>query len=119
MRSIPHSSFCLVARSVLCLSGSLCLSSGSSLLCRSLSSSGLSSLCSLFLSLGSSLSSLLVGHLLGNSLVNSLLCLQCISSSILLGLSLCLSDLSQTVLLVSLPGLELLLGSSLDRKSVV
>ena len=42
-----------------------------------------------------------------------------IGSSILLCLSICLSDLCQTVLLVSLPGLKLLLGSSLIESALL
>ena len=71
----------------LCLSRSLCLSSGCSLLngsfCGSLCSSGLSSLCSLFLSFGSSLGGLLLSYLLSLLLVLSLLSLELCSSSVL------------------------------------
>ena len=89
-----------------------CFSSGS-FLSGSLGSSGLSSLCSLFLSLGSSLGSLLFSYLLSLLLVLSLLSLELGSSSVLLSLGLSLGNLVQTILLVSLPSLELLLCSSL------
>ena len=96
-------------QSELCLSGSLLSRS----FCGSFSSCLFSSLCSFFLSFSSLDGSLLLGNLLGNLLVDGLLSLQSGSSSVLLGFGISLSNLLQTILLVSLPGIELLLSSSL------
>ena len=87
--------------------------SGSSFLSRSLSSSFLSSLCSLGLSLCGSSSGLLLSHLLGNSFIHFLLSLQFLGHGFLLCLGYSSFNSFETLLLVSFPGIELLLGSSL------
>ena len=86
---------------------------------RSLLSSSLSSGSSLSLSLCCSLSGLFLSHLLGYLLVHLLLLSKFLGGSVLLCLSLSLGNLLQTVLLVSLPCVELLLGCGLVESALL